>query len=225
MLVMWEGEKLVVLKWKKDKDWETGRRPKIPFTCSTVLPRASPLHCIQLLRASDSNHRNSETSTNQSWFHFWRSNTQEPHKTFTTLPLVIMESGASHKLAALVSVASVCFIHWTFLLLSALLTGQVFLLPIFELAGCSEPRVQTVEQNSLCTVLHSFLFYKDYCLLRAGTIWALFQATSLLCSTILPTLPWSLSRSIPSGSVPWASAFLLQNLQHFLHFPKNLTPP
>ena len=57
------------------KNLETDLKPKIPFTHKPVLPTARP-GAASLFRASDSSHRDSETSTSQSWLPSWRNNIQ-----------------------------------------------------------------------------------------------------------------------------------------------------
>lgn len=140
-------------------------------------------------------------------------------KIFMTLILVTVESDALYRLAAL-CLNCLCFSP------KVSATEQAFLLlPMFELTGFSEPRIQTVEKNCLCTVVHSFILS----ILLGGYWGGHHKGRHLsklhLSHTVLPTLPWGRLGSIPCGSVPSVTDFLPQNLQHFLHFPKNLGPP
>lgn len=64
------------------KNWETGLRPKISFIHKTILPTANP-GTVSLFGASDHSHRDSGTSTNQSWLHACRNNIQGPPTALT----------------------------------------------------------------------------------------------------------------------------------------------
>lgn len=127
-----ERQRIERLAWGQRCPLVAGRACPWP-----ALDSFCPLHCISLGRASDNSLRNSEILPNQSWFHFWKNNIRGPLKTFTILSPVTMESGASHQLAIL-CLNCLCL----FYSLDLSTPGQIFLLPIFELAGFSEATVQ-----------------------------------------------------------------------------------
>lgn len=222
VLVVWEGERVVIPKWKEDKElryWPEAKDAAKQSCPWPALGSFCPPHCIPLLRASDTSHRNSETPTNHSWFHFWRNNIQGPLKTFTILSLAIMESEAFPQIAIL-CLNCLCL----FYSLDLSTPRQVFLLLYLNLPGSLKLEFNNylLHRIVFCTVFFIHLFYKCHGVstLRRHHIGTFPSYISFpFNNSAYPPLPWSLPRSIPSG--PGNSVLLFC---HFSQFPKHLAP-
>lgn len=93
--------------------------------------------------------------TNHSWFHFWRNNIQGPLKTFTILPLAIMESEAFPQIA-IHCLNCLCL----FYSLDLSTAGQVFLLLYLNLPGSLKLEFNNylLHRIVFCTVFFIHLF-------------------------------------------------------------------